>query len=122
MPSDRISLEGMHFYGYHGGNREEQELGQPFLVDLEVTLDLGQPGRSDRLSDTVSYAHLFRAVKGVMEGPPRALLEAVAGDIADAVLDSFQVATVRVKVKKTRPPIKGGIIDSVGVEISRTKG
>ena len=111
----------MHFYGYHGGNQEEQELGQPFLVDLKVTLDLEPPGKSDRLTDTVSYARLFRVVKEVMEGPPRALLEAVAADIADAILGSFPVEDVHISVKKTRPPIKGGIIDSVGVEISRAR-
>ena len=55
MSSDRIILEGMHFYGYHGGNLEERSLGQPFLVDVEAELDLAVAARSDSLEDTVSY-------------------------------------------------------------------
>ena len=84
--ADRILLEGMRFFAFHGNNPEERELGQPFVVDLEVEADLSVAGRSDSLDDTVNYAALYRAVKGVMEGPPRNLLEAVAQDIADAVL------------------------------------
>ena len=122
LPSDLIVLEGMYFYGYHGSNAEERTLGQPFLVDLEAELDLAPAARSDSLDDTVSYAHLHRAAKEVMEGPPRNLLEAVAEGIAGAVLGSFPVKAVRVRVKKTRPPIRGGLLASAGVEVYRTRG
>lgn len=121
MPADRIFLEGMHFYGYHGGNVEERQLGQPFQVHLEAELDLTAPGKSDDLADTISYTHLYRAVKQVMEGPPRNLLEAAAEDIASAILSSFPVSGVRVRVKKTRSPIKEAHLESAGVEIYRTR-
>ena len=121
MPSDRIIVEGIQFYGYHGGNVEERQLGQPFVVDLEVELSLRAAGVSDNLDDTVSYTHLYRAAKEVMEGPPQNLLEAVAEGIASAVLQSFPVEAVRVRVKKTRPPIRGGLMSSVGVEVYRTR-
>ena len=39
-PPDRIILEGMQLYGYHGANPEEKSLGQPYTVDLAVELDL----------------------------------------------------------------------------------
>ncbi len=41
-----IRLEGMAFYGFHGLNQEERALGQRFLVDLEVALDLGKAAQS----------------------------------------------------------------------------
>ena len=122
MPADRIILEGMHFYGYHGGNPEERQLGQPFLVDLEAEMDLKPAGSTDDLADTISYAHLYRVVQGVMEGEPRNLLESVAERIAADILDRYPVKAVRVRVKKTRPPIKGGALASAGVEIYRTQG
>ena len=121
MP-DRILLEGMRFFGFHGNNPEEREMGQPFVVDLEVEADLSAAGRSDSLEDTINYAALYRAVKGVMEGPPRKLLEAVAQDIADAVLGGFSVAAVRVRVRKTQPPIRDARLGSAGVEIYRKRG
>ena len=82
-PADRIVLEDMRFYGFHGVNPEERVQGQEYLVDLAVEMDLSLAGRSDRLEDTVSYAHIFRTVKDVMEGEPRNLLEAAAQSITE---------------------------------------
>jgi dihydroneopterin aldolase len=118
---DRIVLEGMRFYGFHGVNPEERVLGQEYLVDLTVEMDLGRAGRSDRLEDTISYAHIYRAVKEVMEGEPRNLLEAAAQSIADRVLADFPVDSVAVRVKKPHPPIRGSVIETATVEILRRR-
>ena len=122
MSADRIILSGMQFYGFHGVNAEERTLGQPFTVDLEAELDLSAACRSDHLSDTVSYTHLYRLVKDVMEGEPLNLLETAAGRIAGEVLEQHQgISAVRVRVQKPRPPIRGSVIDSAAVEIYRSK-
>ena len=122
MPADRIILTGMQFYGFHGVNPEERTLGQPFIVDLEAELDLAAACDSDSLTDTVSYTHLYRATKAVMEGEPHNLLEAAAGSIARAVLRQHPlVDSVRVRVHKPRPPIRGSVIDSAAVEIFRNR-
>ncbi len=119
--ADRIILEGMQFYGFHGANPEERALGQPYVVDLAVELDLRKPGESDSLEHTVSYTRLYRAVQGVLEGESRNLLEAAAQAIADRVLAEFPVKAVRVLVKKPRPPIRGSVIDNAAVEIYRVR-
>ena len=67
-PPDRIILEGMQFYGFHGVNPEERALGQSYLVDLSIEMDLLPPGISDRLEDTLSYTRLYRSVQAVLEG------------------------------------------------------
>lgn len=121
MASDRIILEAMSFYAYHGGGPEEQSLGQPFQVDLEAELDLAAAGSSDSRDDTVSYTHLYRVVKEVMDAEPRSLLESLAEDIAGRCLDRFPLDAVRVRVKKTRPPIKGGVLSGAAVEVYRTR-
>ena len=119
---DRIILAGMQFYGFHGVNPEERRLGQPFVVDLTAELDLRAAGASDDLADTVSYAHLYRAVKAVMEGEPVQLLETAAAAIAAAILQQHPpVAAVQVRVSKPRPPIRGAVIDAAAVEIYRTR-
>ena len=122
MPSDRIILEGVQFYGYHGGGPEERSMGQPFQVDMEAELDLRKAGKSDDLEDTVSYSHIYRVVAEVMGGEPKNLLEALAEEIAERALDSFPLRAVRVRVKKIRPPIKGSILSGAAVEIYRVKG
>lgn len=119
--NDRIVLEGMRFYGFHGVNPEERVLGQEYLVDLAVEMDLGPAGASDRLEDTISYAHIYRAVRDVMEGEPRNLLEAAAQSIADRLLAEFPVDSVSVSVKKPHPPIRGSVIENATVEIYRRR-
>ncbi len=121
MPSDRIILEGMMFYAYHGSSPEERSIGQPFQVDAEAELDLSIAAKSDSRDDTVSYTHIYRVVRDVIEGEPRNLLEAVAEEIARRALDSFPILAVRVKVKKTRPPIKGAVVSGAAVEIYRSR-
>jgi dihydroneopterin aldolase len=121
VPSDRIILEGMQLYGYHGANPEEKVLGQLYIVDLAVELDLSKPGGSDRLEDTVSYPQLFRAVQEVLEGESKNLLEATAQTIACNVLAQFPVMAVRVRLKKPRPPIRGSVIENAAVEIYRAR-
>ena len=122
MSSDLIILEAMQFYAYHGGSTEERSLGQPFQVDLEAELDLRPAGRSDNRDDTVSYTHLYRVVREEMEEAPRNLLEALAEDIAGRCLDRFALKAVKVRVKKTRPPVKGAVLAGAAVEVHRQAG
>ena len=116
---DRIILQGMQFYGYHGRNDEERVLGQPFEVDLEAELDLTAAGVSDDIEDSVSYTDLYRVAKRHLEGPGRNLVEAVAHAIASEILDTYPVESIRVRVMKVRPPIKGGVLAGAGVEVFR---
>ena len=42
---DKIFVNKMEFYGYHGVFPEETKLGQRFKVDLTVEADLAKRGR-----------------------------------------------------------------------------
>ena len=119
--SDQIILLGMQFYGYHGVNPEERVLGQRYVVDLTADIDLSHAGESDRLEDTVSYSHIYRSVRAVMEGEARNLLESAAEAIADRVLSEFPVAAVSVTVKKPNPPVRGSSIELAAVQIHRSR-
>ncbi|MDW8059695.1 MAG: dihydroneopterin aldolase [Thermomicrobium sp.] len=121
MP-DRILLEGLQFYGYHGVHPEERRLGQRFAVDLELELDLTVAGTRDALDQTVDYGALARTVREIVEGEPRQLLEAVADAIVRAVLHSYpNVEAVTVRVWKLAPPIRGLPVGRAGVELRRTR-
>ena len=109
------------FYGFHGMNPAEQELGQRFIVDLTATLDLGQAGTSDMLEDTVSYTRLYQTVKEVMEGPSRKLLENAAETIAGRLLDEQDISAVQIRIKKPEVPMKGSVLDYAAVEIVRKR-
>ena len=118
--TDEILLEGMRFYAFHGVNPEEQALGQRFIVDVVLAVGLRRPGQSDDLSDTVSYSAVYKVVRGIVEGEPRNLIEAVAEEIAAAILTGFpNVARVTVTVRKPEVPMKGSLLDAAGVRITR---
>jgi len=53
--SDRVGIEGIQFYAYHGHRSEESTLGQRFELAVQAYLDLGAAGRSDHLEDTLNY-------------------------------------------------------------------
>ena len=121
--SDRILLNGMAFYGYHGATAREREQGQPFVVDVEMELDLSEPGRSDDLRDTVDYSAVYRVAKDVVEGQARNLLESVADGLARRLLADFPLLdAVTVRVAKPHVPIRGALLESAAVEVRRRRG
>ena len=122
MTSDRILLGDLAFYGYHGVKPEEKTLGQRFLVDLSLSLDLGPAGRSDDLALTIDYGEAYRLVRDVVEGASRDTIEAVAEAVAAALLARYQrLEEVTVRVKKPGAPTAGAHFGLVAVEITRRR-
>jgi 7,8-dihydroneopterin aldolase/epimerase/oxygenase len=118
---DKIILEEMEFYGYHGVFSEENTLGQRFRVSLELHLDLRKSGQSDNLKDSVNYAEVYDVCKSIVEGKPMNLVEAVAEKIAVSLLESFDIVkSCTITLIKPDPPIPGHY-KSVAVEITRSK-
>ena len=114
---DRLLLEGMVFFGRHGHKPAERELGQRFTVDVELETDLHDAGRTDALERTVNYPDAYRLVQDVVEGEPRDLLETVAEQIAQRLLELPRVERATVRVWK-RPPLPGEF-EAFGVEVVR---
>ena len=120
MTEDRIELRGMRLYGHHGPLPAERELGQPFLVDVELRCDLRAAGVADDLDLTVDYGAVYRQVRAVVEGPALGLTEAVAEQIAGAILAGHGwVEAVRVRVTRPQVRLDGGVLAGSAVEIVR---
>jgi len=117
---DKIVISDMAFYGYHGVLPQERELGQQFVVDVELTLNLRIAGESDDPGKTVSYADVYEIVRQVVTGVPSKLIEAVAEQIAGKLLQQFAVRQVLVRVKKPAAPVPGQF-SYMAVEIVRSQ-
>jgi dihydroneopterin aldolase len=115
---DRILIQGIQFYGHHGVHEEERKLGQRFLVDVELTLDLREAGRRDDLVATVDYGRVHAVVVEIGTREQFRLLEALAARIASAILERFPVQQATVRATKPAPPIPG-VLGGVSVEITR---
>ena len=101
---DVIELRGLTWYGFHGAFAEEQRLGQRFIVDLRLGLDLSPAGWSDDLDRTVDYGRVADAARAIVEGPPFKLIEAVAEAVAAAILAGFsRVEKVDARSPSRRP-------------------
>jgi dihydroneopterin aldolase len=116
---DRILLEGMSFQGRHGVRPAEREVPQEFKVDVEVDCDLSEPGKSDRVEDTVDYRQIHAVAKDVIEGQSHKLLETLAARIAQRVLEIPRVSGVTVRIAKR--PESMHPIDAAAIRINRTR-
>lgn len=118
---DKIRMQRMEFYGYHGVFPEETKLGQQFYVDLTLYVDLRIAGQSDDLNDTVNYAHIYQTTKEMVQGAPFRLIEALAENIATKLLTNYtKIIELTVSVIKPHPPFDIHF-DGVAVEIHRKR-
>ncbi len=103
---DRITIHELQCYGYHGVFPEENRLGQRFIVNLDIDIDLNQAGQSDDLHATINYAEIALSVKQLVETKSYQLIEALAEAIAQLLLDAFPlIKQIQVHVTKPNPPV-----------------
>jgi 7,8-dihydroneopterin aldolase/epimerase/oxygenase len=122
MSEDRIVLEDMVFHGRHGTLQAEHELGQPFVVSIELRLDLRPAGTSDDLTKTVDYSEVHRMARDIVEGLPVQLTETLAERIAAATLDGYPaVKAVKVRVAKPHVRLDDTVLAGSAVEILRRR-
>jgi 7,8-dihydroneopterin aldolase/epimerase/oxygenase len=113
-----IHIENMEFYSFHGHFKEEQIVGNKFIVDLTIETDMNIPSESDNLRDAVDYQRVYQIIRLEMEKKSH-LLEHIAGRIIDAIYAEMKgIQKITVKVSKMNPPM-GGKIGSVSVEICK---
>jgi len=102
-----IELEEMEFYAYHGCFKEEQIVGNKFLLNFSFETDTAKAENSDNINDTVNYQMVYNLVKEEMERPSH-LLENIARRLIVKVCGQFQTITkAKVKISKMNPPMGG---------------
>jgi len=119
--TDTIFITGVVVHARHGVMKHETEVGQRFVIDLELYTDLSESSRSDRLADTVSYSHVVATATDAFKNANYKLLERAAGAVADAILLTFpRIRAVKVTVHKPHAPI-AEIFEDVGVVLTRNR-
>jgi dihydroneopterin aldolase len=119
--SDVMFLTGLLIHAHHGVMEHEERVGQRFILDLELSLDLADAARSDKLADTVSYAAIAETATRAFTARSYKLVEAAAGAVVDAILAGFaRVTAVKITVHKPHAPIAATFAD-VGVTLVRSR-
>jgi dihydroneopterin aldolase len=117
---DKVTLEGLEFFAYHGYYDEEQKIGNKYSVDITVFADLTEAANEDRLSKTINYEQLYEVVLNEIKKSAR-LLEHIAERIIQATFQSIESAEeVEVAVSKFNPPV-GGMCNRAIVTLRRTR-
>ncbi len=118
--ADRIELRGLTVRGRHGVFDHEREDGQDFVVDIIVWIDLADAAASDDLTETYDYGILADRAAAIVAGPARNLIETVAAEIAEDVMEDQRVHAVEVTVHKPQAPI-GQTFGDVAVVARRSR-
>ena len=115
-----VELVGLEVFGHHGATEEERFLGRMLVYDLEWVV--GDEALSDRLDDTVDYDHVAKLVREVSGRTQFRLLEALAGSVADAMVERFPgLSRVRVRVRKPGITVSGLALEYSAATVERSR-
>jgi dihydroneopterin aldolase len=99
-----IHLHNLCFKAYHGLYKEEQLLGNDFEVNISIN-HLPSNEKIVSIEQTINYVAVYELVKQRMQ-QPTPLLETLAQEICEAILNKFPLAMqVHFSIKKLNPPI-----------------
>ena len=103
--TDKICLHGIDVYGYHGVLPAERELGQRFVIDVDLWADCSEAALTDDLSHALDYSKVHGVVIQAVQAQTYHLIEALAGELCRALLQGTSAGSVSVRVEKVQPPI-----------------
>ena len=106
---DRIVVPELRLQARVGVGEEERARPQRVVLRVELRLDLGPAGASDALSDTVDYEAVCELAERIVRSRPFELIEAMAEEVAAALLDELDVREARVRVRKPGALARWGV-------------
>ncbi|WP_405218476.1 dihydropteroate synthase [Agrococcus sp. Ld7] len=118
--SGSIRLEGIRAFGHHGVLPEERRDGQEFVVDVDLSVQVGAAARTDRVTDTVHYGELAERIVAAVERDPVDLIETLAARLVELCMEHPLVEAAHVTVHKPSAPV-GVPFGDVSVTLGRSR-
>lgn len=116
---DKIRIENLELYAYHGVFPEENKLGQKFVISASLYVDAAKPAKQDDLAQSVNYGEVCQFIKNWMETHTVKLIETVADTLAREILLAFPlIQRIELEVKKPNAPVPMSF-DYVSVTVER---
>ncbi len=116
-----IDIVGLVLFAKHGVQEEEARLGQRFVLDVALEVEVTDAVKSDRLASTVDYGEAVAVVEAAFRAKRFYLIEAAAAHVASTLLAHFsRVKLVRVTVRKPSAPVPA-VIDYVAATVERKR-
>ncbi len=98
---DHITIDGFKIQATHGHYEHERHVEQEFVVSLRVGYDMHKAAGSDALADTIDYDDLRTIIQDIFNGKSHYLIEALAEEIAQQILEKTPAQEVTVSIQKT---------------------
>ncbi|MDK2800432.1 MAG: 7,8-dihydroneopterin aldolase/epimerase/oxygenase [Clostridiales bacterium] len=118
---DKIIIEELEVYAYHGVAPEEKTMGQMFIVSVEIATDLEAAACWDDLSCSINYDDVCADIEQVLTIRKYDLIEAAAMALIDWILNHYPAAiSVKVLLKKPWAPL-GRHLKYVAIEMERRR-
>ena len=109
-----IFLKDIRCYAYHGVAPQENLIGNEYVIDLKLKVDISKAAQTDEVADTVNYAEVHNVIKTEMAIPSK-LLEHAGGRIVQKLFETFpDIEEVELRLSKRNPPM-GADIDAAGI-------
>ena len=96
----KISIVDLEVFFRVGVSDEERARPQRLLLTVEMEHDFSVAATSDNISETVDYYAVTQSLSKSGEGRSWRLIEKLAADLADGILDEYAPEAVFVEVKK----------------------
>lgn len=95
-----IGFEHLEVLCCIGIEEAERTNPQKIYIDLKIERDLSASIHSDRLKDTTSYVYLAEVCNEIAVRKKTHLLEALAGEILDQLLQDSAICRAWIRIKK----------------------
>ena len=113
-----IHVRDINLWAHVGVLPKERQLGQKFLLDFSLWLDLEHAANNDDLSLTADYSLAINGLQKMSLEINCMTLEAFSERILELLEDLYGKIPVKVLLRKCNPPVDG-FLGSVAVERSR---
>ena len=97
---DIIYLHNMRVESVIGVWEWERRIRQSLIIDIDLGTDVSRACDTDVIEDTVDYKAVSDKVMDISSASEFHLIEALAGRIAQTILDEFNVQWIRVRINK----------------------
>jgi dihydroneopterin aldolase len=116
-----INIKGLVLFAKHGVRDEEAMLGQRFVLDIVLEVEISDAVKKDKLESTVDYGEAIAVAEAAFREKRFYLIEAAAAHVAGVLLAHFPKAKlVRVTVRKPSAPVPA-VIDHVAATVERKR-
>ena len=111
-----ILLKEIRCYAYHGVAPQENLIGNEYIIDLKLKVDINKAAQTDEVADTVNYAEVHQVIMAEMAVPSK-FLEHVGGQIIEKLFQQFPaLEEIELHLSKRNPPM-GADVESAGIEL-----